>query len=156
MSTQFRVKVLDQQPGAVEVKYVKPDGSLFGPQSGQVIKPGEDGTFVVHGSGSVLISRVALVSGTEESIVKPLKETCDDLRRELKGVEETLRALKKHPDVPDPRMAAPHGEKFKGQAGEMIAQLMLAVRHVEDARMRIGKVLQYADDGISILDKREA
>jgi len=28
-----------------------------------------------------------------------------------------------------------------------------AVRHIEDARMRIGKVLQYADDGVSILDK---
>lgn len=30
---------------------------------------------------------------------------------------------------------------------EAIAQAMLAVRHVEDARMRLGKVLQYAVQG---------
>lgn len=33
--------------------------------------------------------------------------------------------------------------------GEMIAQAMLALRHIEDARMRFGKVIQYAD-----LDKK--
>lgn len=32
-------------------------------------------------------------------------------------------------------------------AGEAIAQAMLALRHVEDARMRIGKVLQYGVQG---------
>jgi hypothetical protein len=91
------------------------------------------------------------------SIIVPLKEVCANLRRELKGIEETLRALKQHPDVPEPRRpGAAVPEKFPGQAGEMLAQAMLAVRHIEDARMRVGKILQYADDGVSILDKQVA
>ncbi len=44
-------------------------------------------------------------------------------------------------------------QKYAGQHGEMKANIMLAYRHLEDARMRIGKVLQAADDGVSILDK---
>ncbi len=35
----------------------------------------------------------------------------------------------------------------------MKANIMLTYRHLEDARMRIGKILQAADDGVSILDK---
>lgn len=38
---------------------------------------------------------------------------------------------------------------------ECIAQAMLALRHVEDARMRIGKVIQYATGGTSVYDKKE-
>ncbi len=37
--------------------------------------------------------------------------------------------------------------------GEMTAKIMLAYRHLEDARMRVGKILQAAGDGVSILDK---
>lgn len=33
--------------------------------------------------------------------------------------------------------------------GECIAQAMLALRHIEDARMRFGKVIQYATTGES-------
>jgi hypothetical protein len=38
--------------------------------------------------------------------------------------------------------------------GECIAHAMIALRSVEDARMRIGKVIQYADGGESIYDKK--
>ncbi len=44
-------------------------------------------------------------------------------------------------------------QAYPDQHGEMKAQIMLAVRHFEDARMRLGKVLQYADNGVSIYDK---
>lgn len=37
--------------------------------------------------------------------------------------------------------------------GEMIANLMLAYRHLEDASMRLGKVLQAFDGGVSVYDK---
>jgi hypothetical protein len=41
---------------------------------------------------------------------------------------------------------------FKSRSGfdpkEAGAQAMLAVRHLEDARMRLGKVMQYLRDGI--------
>lgn len=37
--------------------------------------------------------------------------------------------------------------------GECIAQAMLALRHLEDARMRFGKVIQYATTGESNFTK---
>ena len=36
---------------------------------------------------------------------------------------------------------------------EAFAQATLAMRHIEDARMRYGKVIQYLGDGVSIYDK---
>jgi len=38
--------------------------------------------------------------------------------------------------------------------GEAIANLMLAYRHLEDASMRLGKVIQALDNGVSVYDKR--
>lgn len=37
--------------------------------------------------------------------------------------------------------------------GEIMANLTLAYRHLEDASMRIGKVLQHRNGGVSIYDK---
>jgi hypothetical protein len=37
---------------------------------------------------------------------------------------------------------------------EAIANVMLAYRHLEDASMRLGKVLQALDGGVSVYDKR--
>jgi hypothetical protein len=71
-----------------------------------------------------------------------LKELCDRLRAELLGIETQVRAVKLHSDL-----ATAHDK------GECIAQSMLAVRHIEDARMRLGKVLQHARDGVSIFDQ---
>lgn len=36
---------------------------------------------------------------------------------------------------------------------EAIANVMLAYRHLEDASMRLGKVIQTLDGGISVYDK---
>ena len=71
---------------------------------------------------------------------------CNDLRTDCKDIEQRIRNL-----MGDSVFQSE--QTFSGQHGEMKAQIMLAVRHIEDARMRIGKVLQYADDGVSILDK---
>ena len=38
-------------------------------------------------------------------------------------------------------------------SAEIIANLMLTYRHLEDAAMRLGKVLQANDGGVSIYDK---
>ena len=40
-----------------------------------------------------------------------------------------------------------------GDISEAYANIMLAYRHLEDARMRIGKALQASEDGVSIYDK---
>lgn len=42
-----------------------------------------------------------------------------------------------------------------GNVSETIAQSILAMRHIEDARMRYGKVIQYVQDGVSVYDKQD-
>jgi len=37
--------------------------------------------------------------------------------------------------------------------GEIMANLTLSYRHIEDASMRLGKVLQHLNGGVSIYDK---
>jgi hypothetical protein len=73
-----------------------------------------------------------------------LKQKCDRLRSQLHDIELEVRRLRDHPEV---------RRTVEGQNAEVIAQSMLAVRHIEDARMRLGKVLQYSGDGVSIYDK---
>jgi hypothetical protein len=47
---------------------------------------------------------------------------------------------------------------IRGQVsvGEAIANVTLAYRHLEDASMRLGKVIQALDGGVSVYDKRTA
>jgi hypothetical protein len=66
-----------------------------------------------------------------------VKDNCEYLRRALKGMEEEIRKV-----VSDVRDHA-----------EMFDHAKLALRHIEDVRMRLGKVMQYHDDGVSIYDK---
>lgn len=75
-----------------------------------------------------------------------LKQLCDRLRAELLVIENQARTIIRHPDLDIP---SPPGASF----GEARASSMLAVRHLEDARMRLGKVLQWARDGVSCNDK---
>ena len=44
------------------------------------------------------------------------------------------------------------GEEVQ-DAGEVIANIMLAYRHLEDASMRLGKAMQAADGGVSVYGK---
>lgn len=75
-----------------------------------------------------------------------IEEIANQTRDDLKKIEKRLRR-----SLTSSRYS---GEQaFSYQHGEMKAQTMLAVRHLEDARMRCGKILQYADDGVSIYDK---
>lgn len=75
-----------------------------------------------------------------------LKSVCDGLREDIKQIGEVVHGLMNHPDLTGE-------EAYPGQTGEMRANIMLTYRHLEDARMRIGKILQAAGDGVSILDK---
>lgn len=75
-----------------------------------------------------------------------IKDLCDRLRSMLRDLEIQARGIKEHGDMKD-------SDVYPGQHGEMIAQSMLAVRAIEEARMRLGKVLQYAGNGASIYDK---
>ena len=76
----------------------------------------------------------------------PLKEMCDEIRVEIKQIGDKVHALLTHSDCEAEN-------EYIGQRAEMKANIMLTYRHLEDARMRVGKILQAAGDGVSILDK---
>lgn len=61
----------------------------------------------------------------------------NERRAEIKKVAEATLALYEHGDTP----------------AEALNNVMLAYRHLEDASMRLGKVLQALDGGVSVYDK---
>lgn len=68
---------------------------------------------------------------------------CNDFRSSLGDIEIGIRSF-----VKDMKESNVSWDKW-----ECIAQAMLALRHIEDARMRFGKCIQYSTDWISIYDK---
>jgi hypothetical protein len=92
---------------------------------------------------------VRVTNKTKPMPPKTLEECLTDMRRRLKELEMEARSIVKCDDLnPDHRP-----QTFEGQCNEQKAQAMLAVRHIEDARMRLGKVIQYNGDGVSCYDK---
>jgi len=73
-------------------------------------------------------------------------EKCFEARSFLKAWAKSVLALKSHPVFTEP--------VIEGQdRGEMIANVVLAYRHMEDAAMRLGKAVQAFDGGKSVYDK---
>ena len=65
------------------------------------------------------------------------------IRRGVLYIADEVKALMKHPTFDGE-------ESSQGQHSEMRANIMLAYRHLEDARMRIGKVIQAHGGGKSV------
>lgn len=78
-------------------------------------------------------------ANTAVAQAKTLRTALDSFEKQLKEYRQFL-------------ITTDHGEQ--ADSGEMIAHATLALRHAEDARMRLGKVIQYADGGTSIYDKK--
>ena len=76
---------------------------------------------------------------------EPLKEIVDAQRAHIRDIGEIVKSLMSHDDLRAEQI-------IQGQHGEMKANIMLAYRHLEDARMRLGKVLQARDGGVSCYD----
>lgn len=75
-----------------------------------------------------------------------IKEQCNDLRAKILGVGDEVNSLH--------RSDVFNGEQsHAGEHSEMHANITLAYRHLEDARMRLGKVIQANEGGISCYDK---
>lgn len=70
-------------------------------------------------------------------------EECFGPRAALKGIGEQVKALMKHP------VFTSGWYLTTDDFGEMKANIMLAYRHIEDARMRLGKAVQAFDGGTS-------
>ena len=77
-----------------------------------------------------------------------IKISCDLLRKDCGRLEERIRRLKHDIIFEQP-------ETKLGQHEEIEDNIKLAYRHLESVRMRLGKVCQHADDGISIFDKEK-
>jgi len=88
-------------------------------------------------------------SSAERKEKKQVDFLADTLRKEIKSVaKKVLRLsefLKSRPQS--------ENEERRKLDGDVIAQSVLAYRHLEDASMRLGKVKQYMNDGESTYDK---
>jgi len=74
-------------------------------------------------------------------------EKCNALRGAIKQIGEAILRLKESPTLKDGDFPA------NADHAEMMANTRLAYRHLEDARMRIGKIIQAYDGGTSVYDK---
>ena len=77
---------------------------------------------------------------------KHLEELCEDFRDQIKEIGASVKLLMDDSYFDDE-------QAFRGQHGEMKANIMLSYRHLEDARMRLGKVMQQIQGGVSKYDK---
>ncbi len=83
-----------------------------------------------------------------------LKDTVDAQRVNIEIVKKDVRALMGHRDFRAEDIFAAFGAVvITEQHAEMKANIMLAYRHLEDARMRLGKVLQVQAGGVSCYDE---
>ncbi len=87
---------------------------------------------------------------TSNAAPRTLQETFTDLRTSIKIVANDILLVKK--SVMDPANDFSNGGV--ADKGEIIANLTLAFRHLEDAQMRLGKAIQAYDGGVSVYDKK--
>lgn len=76
---------------------------------------------------------------------KPLAQIANEQRAEIQLRIDVLDLVRK--------TIAMWDVTEKENRGEVIANFTLAFRHLEDAKMRLGKVIQALDGGESIYDK---
>jgi hypothetical protein len=80
---------------------------------------------------SVVQQRVNMVNGQRKAVKKVATDVLDLKQFLSSAIEQSKQSID----------------------GEVIANLMLAYRHLEDASMRLGKAIQHIDGGISVYDK---
>lgn len=78
-----------------------------------------------------------------------IKDACNDLRKSILQIGKRVFNLQLHGCFRFSACVKP------GQDDEeMMANIILSYRHLEDARMRLGKVIQAYEGGVSIFDKQ--
>lgn len=73
------------------------------------------------------------------------EDEVNNIRKQIKDLASNLDNLKKEHSQCE--------STVKENVGEVMANLTLSYRHLEDASMRLGKVLQAYDGGVSVYDK---
>jgi len=82
-----------------------------------------------------------------------MESLCADLRKYIEETKGEVADLFKSSCFKDENMNLQGAAVPPDQHGNMRANITLAFRHLEDARMRLGKVMQACQGGVSILDK---
>jgi len=77
---------------------------------------------------------------------KEFKESCNDLRLQALTLANNVRALLRHSDVEQINL-------LPATHSEIRENIMLSYRHLEDARMRLGKAIQAFEGGPSCYDR---
>ena len=76
----------------------------------------------------------------------PFKEECFIARKTAETLKAHVKCLMRHKEF---RTRPREADNPLDASGEMAANLKLAYRHLEDARMRLGKAVQASDGGTS-------
>lgn len=76
-----------------------------------------------------------------------LKEWCHQVRGQIEALKVGVKKMRDHPD-------RKNEQTRPWQNHDIGANIELALRHLEDARMRLGKVIQEMGDGVSVYDKK--
>ena len=85
--------------------------------------------------------------------INAIIEVCADLREDIQATKINVSDLLGHPVFEEIGEMLAEGNIPLTRNPNMAANLTLAFRGLEDARMRLGKVMQAAQGGVSILDK---
>lgn len=83
-----------------------------------------------------------------------IKQQASDIRKDVDSLKIKVAALHNHPVFAGEDMRLSPGNCPESQQANMHANITLAFRHLEDARMRLGKVIQAATGGVSCYDKK--
>lgn len=93
----------------------------------------------------------------EKTQIDPAEHQPQDITTELVfSLRESLKKIDKRVQLLGgtiSKTSEEQGYEPIAQVGEMLANVALAHRHLEDAAMRLGKVLQAKNGGVSILSK---
>lgn len=81
-----------------------------------------------------------------------LKKALNETRASILHTCNAVHNLRKHPSIAG--SSATLTDTENAARGECHANLMLSIRHLEDARMRLGKAIQSMEGGESIYDKQ--
>lgn len=79
-----------------------------------------------------------------------LEKTCEEIRNKIRDIGDAVLVLMKHGDC---NRDQTQEERYRNCQGEKKANIMLSYRHLEDARMRLGKVMQQIQGGTSKFDE---
>lgn len=93
---------------------------------------------------AILAEQGSMEDATKNPIDTELLGIITDFRGEIKNIAMRVKMIKRHE-----YFGSAHTPASKADDGEMIADIMLAYRHLEDACMRLGKVFEaYFGEGI--------